>query len=132
VRTTKTRLPAGSKGTAPLPVTKIPKVGVAPALIVVVTVGGGGLRQAPSAGLVWQIPSEIGSDASPRSADAVMLAATPRFAVATEHTGSRLSGHLDEAVVRERRRQRHDVRGSPRDLVRLAGIEPATFGFEVR
>ena len=49
---TKTRLFAGSNGTVPEPLTKIPKVGVALAAIVVVTLGPIGDMQEPLVGSV--------------------------------------------------------------------------------
>lgn len=53
VNWTKTRLTPGESATVALPVTKMPKVGVALAAIVVVTVDAGVARQAPVVGLVW-------------------------------------------------------------------------------
>ena len=47
LKRTKILFVAGSKGTLPPPATKIPNVGVALALIVVVTVLDGGAKQAP-------------------------------------------------------------------------------------
>ena len=47
-----TRFAAGSNGTEPAPITNTLNVGVAPALIVVVTVPPGGARHAPFWGLV--------------------------------------------------------------------------------
>ena len=52
LKRTKIRLAAGSNGTLPLPCTKTAKVGVALALIVVVTVLEGDAKQAPVPGLV--------------------------------------------------------------------------------
>ncbi len=46
------RLVAGAKEIAPLPVIKMPKVGVALASMGVVTLLAGGARQAPVVGLV--------------------------------------------------------------------------------
>jgi hypothetical protein len=51
LKRTNTRLLAGSKGTVLAPVTKIPKVGVSPALICVVTLPAGDPRHTPVAGL---------------------------------------------------------------------------------
>ena len=48
----KIRFAAASKATLPVPVVKIANVGVAPALIVVVTLLDGGDKQAPVVGLV--------------------------------------------------------------------------------
>ena len=67
----------------PLPWTKIPKVGVALALIVVVTLIAGDAKQAPVPGLVSQIKRFTGILAPPVSADAVILALTPELMVAT-------------------------------------------------
>ena len=47
LKRTKILFVAGLKATFPVPATKIPKVGVAPALIVVVTLLAGGTKQAP-------------------------------------------------------------------------------------
>ena len=80
---TNIRLAAGSKGTVPAPPTNMPKVGVALALMVVVTLLAGGAKHAPVVGLVAQIEMLTGSTAPPVSAVAVMLALTPKFAVAT-------------------------------------------------
>jgi hypothetical protein len=53
LKRTKMRFCAGSNGTGgPVPATKIPKVGVAPALIVVVTLLAGAPRHVLSAGFV--------------------------------------------------------------------------------
>jgi hypothetical protein len=52
LKRTKIRFAAGSKGTLPLPWTKIPKVGVALALIVVVTVLSIAEMHCPVAGSV--------------------------------------------------------------------------------
>jgi hypothetical protein len=52
LKRTKIRFVAGSNGTLPVPCTKIPNVGVALALIVVITLLIGGAKHAPVVGLV--------------------------------------------------------------------------------
>lgn len=86
VKRTKIRWMAGSNGIGPLPVTKIPKVGVAFALIWVVTVGTGGPRQAPVVGVVWQSARLTGRLTPPVSAETVMRPPVPTFTVATAKT----------------------------------------------
>src|SRR5262245_54424598 len=83
---TNTRFAAGSNGTVPSPATNRPKVGVAPALIVTVTVGLGSARHAPVPGSVSQIVRAIGSAVTPVSAAAVMIPLAPTFTVATAKT----------------------------------------------
>lgn len=77
------RFAAGSNGTLPLPWTKIPNVGVALALIAVVTVGPIAEMHCPVAGLVSHREMFTGNVALPVSADAVIVPVTPRFTVAT-------------------------------------------------
>ena len=76
-------MPAGSNGTAPVPVTKIENVGVAPAVIEVVTLAAGADRHAPVTGLLSQIDSARGKIAVPVSADAVIESWLPTLTVAT-------------------------------------------------
>ena len=71
------RLFAGSNEIAPLAVAKMLKVGVALALIVVVTVAAGVARHWPFAGLLWQIVSLRGSVAEPVLADPVIAPLAP-------------------------------------------------------
>ena len=80
---TNTRLLAGSNGTLPEPCTKIVKVGVALALIVVLTVGPIAEVHCPDDGLVWQSVLVTGSEAAPVSADAVIDPVAPTLTVAT-------------------------------------------------
>jgi hypothetical protein len=56
---------------------------VAAALIVVVTMGLGGARQAPVPGFVSQMVKPIGSAVAPVSAEAVIPPPAPTFTVAT-------------------------------------------------
>jgi hypothetical protein len=82
-------LGAGSKGTVPVPVTKIPKVGVALELIVVTigpVVGMVGFTHWPVIGFVSQSDITSGKITSPVSAEAVMTPLAPTFAVATAKT----------------------------------------------
>src|SRR5580692_1390763 len=62
---TNTRLLAGSNGTVPLPVAKMPKVGVVLGWMSVVTLAAGGAMHAPVAGTVWQALNVTGSVAAP-------------------------------------------------------------------
>lgn len=80
---TKIRLLAGSNGTVPVPVTKIENVGVAPALIVVVTLLTGADRHAPVTGSVSQMDKSTGKVTLPVSGVAVILSWLPTFTVAT-------------------------------------------------
>src|SRR5262245_11030423 len=80
---TKIRFPAGSNGTLPLLCTKIANVGVAPALIVVDTLGPIPEMHCPVAGFVSHRKMLTGRIAAPVSADAVMVALAPTFTVAT-------------------------------------------------
>jgi hypothetical protein len=73
----KIRLCAGSNGTVPEPCTKIAKVGVALAAIVVVTVGPVIDVHWPVEGLVWHRLMVSGSDAALVSAETVMSAVMP-------------------------------------------------------
>src|SRR5262245_17792546 len=82
LKRTEIRFVPGSKGTVPVAVAKMPKVGVAPPLIVRVTVGLGVARHAPVAGSVSQTVRSTGKVAAV-SAETVMLPALPRFTVAT-------------------------------------------------
>ena len=81
---TKIRFAAGSKGTLPLPCTKIPKVGVALALICVITLGPIAEIHAPVPGFVSHSKRFTGNVAAPVSAEAVIVAVAPTFTVATE------------------------------------------------
>src|SRR5580698_6050571 len=81
VNWTNTRLTPGRSGTEALPVTKMPKVEVALAAIVVVTLIAGLARQAPLAGLVWHNASVTGRVAAPVLATAVIVASLPRLTV---------------------------------------------------
>ena len=85
MKRTKTRLVPGVKLNAPVPVTKMPKVGVAPALIVTVALDAGvvGFMHALVIGLVWHSAMLTGSVADPVSAVAVIDALMPTFTVAT-------------------------------------------------
>jgi hypothetical protein len=83
LNSTKMRLVAGEKGTTPLAVAKIAKVGVALALIVVVTLDAGDARHCPEVGLVWQRLIANGSVADPVFAVAVIAALSPTLTVAT-------------------------------------------------
>src|SRR5262245_15767103 len=83
---TNTRFAAGLYGTVPSPGANRPKVGVAPLLIVVVTVGPGRARQAPVPGSVSQIVTVMGSAVAPVSAVAVMVPSAPTLTVATAKT----------------------------------------------
>src|SRR5262249_47520855 len=86
LKRTKTRFTAGLKAIEPLPFTKMPKVGVSPALICVVTVDVGGAIQAPVPGFVWQIDNRIGRVTLPVSAEATIGLPEPTFTVATART----------------------------------------------
>jgi hypothetical protein len=86
VNVTKMRLLAGSNGTAPLAVTKIPKVGVAPELIVVATLPAAVCTQAPVDGFVWQTVTVIRSVAAPVLVVTVMVSPEPRLSLATANT----------------------------------------------
>src|SRR5271154_6890923 len=65
VNATKMRFTAGLKVTLPFPATKIPKVGVALALIVVDALAAAVARQAPVCGLVWHSVRVTGNTADP-------------------------------------------------------------------
>ena len=80
---TKIRLPAGSHGTLPEPVTKIPNVGVSWWFITRVTLGAGGARHALVAGFVSQMDSATGMVTPPASADTTIVPPAPAFVVAT-------------------------------------------------
>ena len=80
---TKIRFIVGSKDTLPLPWTNIPNVGVAFALIVVVTLVPVAEMHRLVTGSVWQREMFIGKDVFPVSADAVILPLVPTFIVAT-------------------------------------------------
>ncbi len=80
---TKMRLVCGTNGTLPLAVAKIAKVGVALALIVVVTVEPIDEMHWPLIGLVWQRLIESGKVAAPVGAVAVIEALAPTLTVAT-------------------------------------------------
>jgi hypothetical protein len=86
VKVTKTRLTPGELATAALPVTKMPKVGVALGWMSAATLDAGAARQAPLCGLVWQIVRVTGKLAVPVLAAAVIVASTPRLIVATAKT----------------------------------------------
>src|SRR5262249_54352529 len=86
LKRTKMRLLAGSNGIEPVAAAKIPKVGVAPAFTVVVTVLAGGARQAEGAGSVWHSERVNGKVTPPVSADAVIDAVAPTSTVATTNT----------------------------------------------
>src|SRR6516162_1842290 len=77
------RLLAGSNGTLPLAVAKMPKVGVALALIVVVTLDAGGERHCPLVGSVWHSVIVSGKLADPVLAVPVIEALAPTLTVAT-------------------------------------------------
>jgi hypothetical protein len=83
VKVTKTRLTPGESGTAALPIAKMPKVGVALAAIVVVTLAAGVARHAPVVELVWQTSNVTGRFAVPLLALAVIYAELPRLTAAT-------------------------------------------------
>jgi hypothetical protein len=72
VKVTRARLTLGRSATAALPVTKMPKVGVALAAIVVVTVPAGVARHAPLVGSVWHSAKLTGKLAVPVLALAVI------------------------------------------------------------
>src|SRR5215475_13150652 len=91
LKRTKMRLAAGSKLTGPLPVTKMPNVGVALAAMWLVTVPARGPRQTPVAGSVWQRSRATGTSTPAVSADTVMAPARPTFTVATANTPNPLS-----------------------------------------
>ena len=86
VKVTKTRLTPGESATAALPVTKMPKVGVALGWMSVVTLEPGAARQAPLWGLVWHTVSVTGRLAVPALALAVIIASIPRLTAATANT----------------------------------------------
>ena len=77
------RLFAGSNAIAPEAVPKIPKVGVALAAIVAVTLAEGDAMQAPVDGFVWHSASASGSVAEPVLAVAVIVSPAPTSTVAT-------------------------------------------------
>ena len=83
LKRTKALLFAGSNGTFPLAATKALKVGVALALIVVVTLGPAAAMQLPS-DLVWQTVNVTGRLAEPVSAETVIAADAPTLTEATE------------------------------------------------
>src|ERR1700733_13902146 len=85
-KVTKMRLTPGMSATGALPVTKMPKVGVALGGMSIVTLGVGAVMQAPLVGLVWHIVSVTGRLAMPVLAAAVIVASTPRLTVATANT----------------------------------------------
>ena len=70
----------------PAPWTKMPKVGVAPALIVVDTLGAIPEMHCPVLGFVSHRKTFTGRIAAPVSADTAILALAPTFTVATEKT----------------------------------------------
>ena len=70
---------AGSKATASLPVANTVKVGVAPALMVVVTLADGGAKQAAVAGFVSQTERFNGNGVSLVSGVTVIVAPAPTF-----------------------------------------------------
>jgi hypothetical protein len=80
---TKTRFVAGSKGTVPVAVRKIPNVGVLLVSICTVALPLGAERQIPVEGFVWHTEMATGSVASPVSAEVVMSPPVPTFTVAT-------------------------------------------------
>jgi hypothetical protein len=81
------RLMPGISGTAvPLPETKMPKVGVKLAPIVVVTEGPVALMHMPLIGSVWHTARPIGRLAIPVLALAMIVDAAPTLSVATANT----------------------------------------------
>jgi hypothetical protein len=73
---------------------KIPNVGVAPALIVSVTLPAGAPRHTPVAGFVWHTEMATGSETLPVSAAAVILPVTPTLTVATANTPTPVDGEM--------------------------------------
>lgn len=86
VNVTKMRLLAGLSATAALADTKMPKVGVALELIVVVTVAEGVCRHWPVCGLVWHKVMVTGRLAAPVLVATVIVSPEPRLSVATANS----------------------------------------------
>lgn len=100
---TKIRFVAGSKGTVPLAVMKMPKVGVALALLCVVTLLAGGETHAPVAGFVSHSVRLRGKLAPPVFAVAVIAAATAHVHRGHGKDASpRVRVDIGNAVLRDR------------------------------